>query len=171
MKYASDTSSIFARYDINIEVARQQTRRVSEDVLPQKVADCLIAGNEEELERTVKRALEERQPMDVILHGLIPGMKEVSRLWETGTYFLPQAILSSDAMMAGISLCEGKMGRALEKKAKVITHTAEGDIHDIGQVIVNALLNAAGFEVINQLSWMSEEQCWRSFLCSRCKLA
>ena len=30
-----------------------------------------------------------------------------------------------------------------------MTHTAEGDIHDIGQVIVNALLNANGFEVIN----------------------
>jgi len=22
-----------------------------------------------------------------------------------------------------------------------------------------------------QISWMSEQQCWRSFLCSRCKLA
>ena len=31
----------------------------------------------------------------------------------------------------------------------MVTHTAEGDIHDIGQVIVNALLNANGFEVIN----------------------
>lgn len=36
-----------------------------------------------------------------------------------------------------------------EKKAKVVTHTAEGDIHDIGQLIVNVLLNANGFEVIN----------------------
>ena len=31
----------------------------------------------------------------------------------------------------------------------MVTHTAEGDIHDIGQVIVNALLNAGGFDVIN----------------------
>ena len=31
----------------------------------------------------------------------------------------------------------------------MVTHTAEGDIHDIGQIIVNALLSAAGFEVIN----------------------
>jgi methanol corrinoid protein len=70
-------------------------------------------------------------------------------LWEAGAYFLPQVILSSDAMMAGIRLCEEKMGKSIEKKAKVITHTAEGDIHDIGQVIVNALLSASGFEVIN----------------------
>jgi methanol corrinoid protein len=37
----------------------------------------------------------------------------------------------------------------MDKKATVVTHTAEGDIHDIGQVIVNALLNANGFEVVN----------------------
>jgi methanol corrinoid protein len=41
------------------------------------------------------------------------------------------------------------MGKSMVKKGKVVTHTAEGDIHDIGQVIVNALLNANGFEVIN----------------------
>jgi methanol corrinoid protein len=52
-------------------------------------------------------------------------------------------------MIAGIALCETKMGKTMEKKARVVTHTAEGDIHDIGQVIVNALLNASGFEVIN----------------------
>ena len=64
-------------------------------------------------------------------------------------YFLPQVILSSDAMNVGIAECEKAMGKAMARKAKVVTHTAEGDIHDIGQVIVNALLNANGFEVIN----------------------
>ena len=41
------------------------------------------------------------------------------------------------------------MGKAMERKGTVVTHTAEGDIHDIGQVIVNALLNANGFNVVN----------------------
>jgi methanol corrinoid protein len=70
-------------------------------------------------------------------------------LWDEGVYFLPQVVLSSDAMLTGIAQCEAKMGNPMAKKGKVITHTAEGDIHDIGQVIVNALLSAAGFEVIN----------------------
>jgi methanol corrinoid protein len=51
-------------------------------------------------------------------------------------------------MIAGIELCEKKMGRAMERKAKVVTHTAEGDIHDIGMQIVNALLRANGYDVI-----------------------
>jgi len=113
------------------------------------VADCLVEGDEEETQEVVAEALKSRDPREVINRSLIPGMKEVSRLWDQGEYFLPQVILSSDAMVAGIALCEEKMGRTMERKAKVVTHTAEGDIHDIGQVIVNALLRVAGFDVIN----------------------
>ncbi|QLA19996.1 cobalamin B12-binding domain-containing protein [Desulfolutivibrio sulfoxidireducens] len=144
-----DVSTIFTRYDLDLEVARQKARTVSQDVLLQRVAECVVTGDEEGVEAAVLEALKSKQPLEVIDSGMIPGMREVSRLWELGTYFLPQVILSSDAMIAGIALCERELGRAVLKKAKVVTHTAEGDIHDIGQVIVNALLNAAGFEVVN----------------------
>lgn len=149
MRYLTDTSNIFARYDLYIEVARQEARKVSRDAQLQQVADCVVEGDDEGVAEVVQTALETKNPLDVIAEGLIAGMKEVSRLWEEGAYFLPQVILSSDAMSAGIALCEKKMGKPMEKKAKVVTHTAEGDIHDIGQVIVNALLNASGFDVIN----------------------
>lgn len=149
MKYLTDTSNIFTRYDLNIEVAKQEARKVSGDELLQKVADCVVEGEEEETAEAVQKALETKGPLDVINEGLIAGMNEVSRLWDEGVYFLPQVILSSDAMNRGIALCEEKMGKSMDKKGKVVTHTAEGDIHDIGQVIVNALLNANGFEVIN----------------------
>ncbi|HNT77077.1 MAG TPA: B12-binding domain-containing protein [Anaerolineae bacterium] len=142
-------ASIFTRYDISAEVARQEARRVSADELLQQVADCVIKGDDEAIESIVKKVLATRSPLAVINEGLIPGMAEVSRLWDAGTYFLPQVILSSDAMNVGISVCEAQMGQAVQKKGKVVTHTAEGDIHDLGQVIVNILLNANGFEVIN----------------------
>ncbi|MGC8605864.1 MAG: cobalamin B12-binding domain-containing protein, partial [Desulfomonilaceae bacterium] len=145
----TDYSNIFTRYDLNIEVDRQGARTVSKDELLQKVAECVVKGDDEEAAKLTKEALQKKSPMDVINQGLIPGMNEVSRLWEDGEYFLPQVILAADAMSAGIALCEEAMGKSMDKKGKVVTHTAEGDIHDIGQVIVNALLNANGFEVIN----------------------
>lgn len=149
MRYTSDTSTIFTRYDIVLEGARRGARPVSADPLLQGVADCLVNGDDEQIEAIVREALKTREPMDVINGGLIAGMNEVGRLWNGGTYFLPQVILSSDAMIAGIALCEEKMGRPMKKKATVVTHTVEGDIHDLGQAIVNALLSASGFEVIN----------------------
>jgi len=159
MKVALNTNPIFKRYDLAIEAAqRQVVRRVSQDVLLQRVADCLVDGDEDETQRAVAEVLNQRDPLDIINKSLIPGMQEVSRLWDLGEYFLPQVILSADAMIAGVTLCEEKMGRAMELKAKVITHTAEGDIHDIGQVIVNALLRVGGFEVINLGSDVSVDE-------------
>jgi methanol corrinoid protein len=142
-------STIFTRYDLTVEDREQQSaRRISADPILQRVADRLVDGDEDETYNAVTQALQERDPQEIIYDSLIPGMQEVSRLWDQGRYFLPQVILSSDAMIAGISLCEEKMGRAMVRKAKVVTHTAEGDIHDIGMQIVNALLRAAGFDVI-----------------------
>jgi len=149
MEYPKNINNVFTRYDIRIEVARQRARKVSQDQLLQRAADCLVSGHEEEIETVIREVLKTKDPMEVINKGLIPGMQEVGRLWNEGVYFLPQVILSSDAMIAGIALCEETMGRPVEKKAKVVTHTVEGDIHDIGQVIVNALLRASGFEVID----------------------
>jgi methanol corrinoid protein len=142
-------SPIFRRYDlIAEETHRQGVRPVSEDQLLQRIAESLVAGNEGETRRAVAEGLKSRDPLEVINGSLIPGMQEVSRLWDLGRYFLPQVILSSDAMIAGIALCEEKMGKTMTRKATVVTHTAEGDIHDIGMQIVNALLRVAGFDVI-----------------------
>lgn len=149
MKYAENTLHVFTRYDINMEVARQEARRISIDILLQEVAECVVNGDDEKIMDRIDNALKTKSPLEVINGGLISGMNEVSRLWDEGVYFLPQVVLSSDAMLAGIAVCEDKMGKAMERKGRVVTHTAEGDIHDIGQVIVNALLIASGFEVIN----------------------
>jgi methanol corrinoid protein len=149
MKFLSDFSNIFKRYDLDTEVKKQEARKVSDDPVMQEIGHLVIEGEAEDIVGPVKKALETKAPIDVINDGLIKGMNEVSRLWDEGIYFLPQVILAADAMNVGIALAEAKMGHAMARKGKVVTHTAEGDIHDIGQIIANALLNAGGFEVIN----------------------
>lgn len=148
MRVLKDFSKIFKRYDLDLEVSGE-AKTVSSDPVLQEIAKFVVEGDEEGIVSVVQKALETKSPLDVINDALIAGMNEVSRLWDDGVYFLPQVILSSDAMNVGIEQCEGKMGKSMDRKGKVVTHTAEGDIHDIGQVIVNALLNANGFEVID----------------------
>lgn len=148
MKTLSNYSNIFKRYDLDTEV-KGAAKAVSTDPALQKIAQFVVDGDAEGILAPVQDVLKSKSPLDVINGALIAGMNEVSRLWDEGVYFLPQVILSSDAMNVGIAECEKKMGQSMARKAKVVTHTAEGDIHDIGQVIVNALLNANGFEVIN----------------------
>lgn len=149
MRYLSDISDIYTKYDVQLELEERHTIIISRNVLLQQVADQVIGGDDELVIDTVKEALLSKSPLEVIEQGLVPGMDEVGRLWEKGSHFLPQVILSSDAMLAGIAICEKVMGRPMKKKGKVVSHTAEGDIHDIGQSIANALLRAKGYEVID----------------------
>jgi methanol corrinoid protein len=148
MKTVKNLANIFKRYDLDLEVTGK-AKSVSKDPVLQEIAQFVVEGDEEGIGPAVQKVLGKKSPLDVINDALIAGMNEVSRLWEEGIYFLPQVILASDAMNVGIALCEKAMGKSMNRKGKVVTHTAEGDIHDIGQVIVNALLNANGFEVIN----------------------
>lgn len=148
MRTLDSYSNIFKRYDLEGEKAGA-AKAVSKDPVLQKIAQFVVDGDDEGILSVVQAALKDKSAMDIINDALIAGMNEVSRLWDEGVYFLPQVILSSDAMNVGIAECEKSMGKSMDRKGKVVTHTAEGDIHDIGQVIVNALLNANGFEVVN----------------------
>ncbi len=142
------TAEVFVRYDLKKELAEKKVA-AGKDELLQKVMDAVVNGDEDNIVAYVNEALTVHDPLVVIREGLVKAMDEVSRLWDEGIYYLPQTIISSDTMLAGLEECEKKMGHAVEKKGVVVTHTAEGDIHDLGQQIVNALLRANGFEVID----------------------
>ena len=148
MKVLGDFSNIFKRYDLDLEVTGE-ARTVSECAMMQEIAQFVIDGYNERILPAVKKALESKSPLDIINDALFAGMNEVIRLWDEGVYFLPQVILSSDAMIVGIAECEAKMGKVMGRKSTVVTNKAEGDIHYIRKVFVHDLLGTTGFNVVN----------------------
>ncbi len=145
-----DYSRIFVRYDLVTESPYYSIKRIAAaNKQMQKVMECVILGDIDTIEEAVTTALEENDVVEIIYNGLIEGMKEVSRLWDEGIYYLPQTLLASDTMLAGLELCENRLGCPVRKRGLAVTHTAEGDIHDLGQKIVNTFLRASGFEVID----------------------
>lgn len=145
-----DYSGIFVRYDLVTESPYYSIKRTpGENTEIQKVIDCVILGDLDNIAAVVEAALGEHDPADVIHSGLIIGMKEVSRLWDEGIYYLPQTLLATDTLLKGLEICETRLGCPIPKHGVAITHTAEGDIHDLGQKIVNAFLRANGFEVVD----------------------
>ncbi|MCG8399978.1 MAG: cobalamin-dependent protein [Firmicutes bacterium] len=145
-----DYAKIFVRYDLVTESPYYSIKRVAgEDKAIQKVVESVILGDTENIDAVVNAALRKHDPVEMIYNGLLKGMKEVSRLWDEGVYYLPQTLLASDTMLAGLQICENKLGCPVRKRGVAVTHTAEGDIHDLGQKIVNVLLRASGFEVID----------------------
>lgn len=152
VKPNQEFSNIFVRYDLNA-LHKDSRSKESKTKLPrsslQAVMYTVIAGENETISEVVKEALKQHTPLEVIREGLIRGMEEVGHLWGERIYYLPQTLAASDTMQIGIEICEAMMGHSYKKKAVVVTHTADGDLHDLGQKIVNALLRANGFEVID----------------------
>ncbi|HIQ03707.1 MAG TPA: cobalamin-binding protein [Desulfurococcales archaeon] len=101
----------------------------------------------------VKIALNRYDPLTIIEKALKPAMDEIGRLYEAGEYFLPELILASDMFkkimdtLLKPAIYSGK--ESPRKLGRVVIGTVEGDIHDIGKNIVAALLEVAGFEVID----------------------
>lgn len=92
------------------------------------------------------------EPLVAVNEGLSKGMKTISDLFDEGEVFVPQLLLAAEAFETAMGVIFGDMSdeeRSKASQGKVLIHTVQGDIHDIGKNIVKTMLAAAGFEVID----------------------
>jgi 5-methyltetrahydrofolate--homocysteine methyltransferase len=117
----------------------------------ERLANAVIIGDREGIVTLVEAALAEGLPPLVISNeGLLPGLEEVGRRFESQRYFLPQVIQSADTMQAAFGRLKAELkGEGMASQGRILMATVEGDIHDIGKNIVCTLLENHGFEVID----------------------
>lgn len=83
-----------------------------------------------------------------IEQGLCKGMERVGVLFDEEEYYIPELLLCSDAMYAGIEVLEPHINREdAAAPLKAVVGVVEGDTHDIGKNIFKIMLQANGFEV------------------------
>ena len=116
-----------------------------------KINEAIEDGDIDEVVDLVEEALEdEEDPSDIMNKGLIEGMNIVGELFKDGELFVPEVLMSANAMDAGMELIKPHLSQTDVKKAgKVIFCTVAGDLHDIGKNLVASMLEGCGFEVIN----------------------
>jgi corrinoid protein of di/trimethylamine methyltransferase len=113
--------------------------------------DAVLEGDADQARAAARHSLEAGlPPLTAINEGLTPGIREVGDRFGRMEMFLPEMVLSADAMEAAVSVLEPYFtGEDAKKKGKVLIGTVSGDIHDIGKNIVIALLKVNGYEVID----------------------
>ncbi len=115
-----------------------------------KLAEAVIIGDSEMAEEGAKEVLAEGiPPYDGITNGLAEGMKVVGDKYEQKEYFLPEMLLSADAMYAGLNILTPHIKSKNRQRGKIVLGVVEGDIHDIGKNIVKTMLTASGYEVVD----------------------
>ncbi len=116
-----------------------------------EITRSLVAMDIERTEELTRAAINAGIPASEILEkGLITGMQTVGEQFEAGEIFLPELLMSGEAMKAALNhlkplLTAQPGGRRFAGKAAI--GTVQGDIHDIGKNIIIMMLEGNGWEV------------------------
>lgn len=115
----------------------------------QRLSDCVFEMEDEEVVGVVKEYIEAGfDAQEGMLLGLADGMKRASAMYEEGEYFVPELIICSDAMYAGIEELQKYLPNTEGTSAgKIVIGVVEGDTHDIGKNLVRIMLETGGFDV------------------------
>lgn len=120
--------------------------------LMKSIAQCVVDGEADMMEELIHKGLvdEGKSAQELINDGLIAGMDIVSELFKDGDLFVPEVLMSAQAMGVGMDILKPllKDGDS-SSSGKVIMLTVEGDLHDIGKNLCSVMLESAGFEVID----------------------
>jgi methylmalonyl-CoA mutase cobalamin-binding domain/chain len=124
---------------------------LSDEDLVAQMHDDLYDGLKEEIEQGVNILLgREWTPYDVLTKALVEGMRIVGEDFRDGILFVPEVLLSANAMKAGMFILRPLLAETgAPKIGKMVIGTVKGDIHDIGKNLVAMMMEGAGFEVIN----------------------
>lgn len=117
----------------------------------EELYQAIVAGDNKGAVATTQRGLDDgREPQVLIDEGMIPAMSEVGRRFEEEEYFVPELLLSARAMKAALEILRPMLADCgAEPVGRVVVGTVQGDLHDIGKNLVAAMLEGAGFEIVD----------------------
>ena len=113
--------------------------------------DAILNGDAKLARATTETALAAGvEPSKLIQDYMVPAMDEVGRRFECSEYFVPELLLAARAMKAALELIRPLLvAGGVQPAGRVVIGTVKGDLHDIGKNLVSAMLEGAGFEVID----------------------
>lgn len=110
---------------------------------------AILYGDKDNIKDIVAKGLDKLEAFKVN-DILIDALTEVGEKFDKKEYFLPQVLLSADAMKQAFDVLKSKIEKGVEStRGTVILATVENDIHDIGKNIVKAVFESHNLKVID----------------------
>jgi len=122
-----------------------------DDELVEQMHDDLYNGLKEEVAEGTQILLDRGWgPNKMLNEALVAGMTIVGIDFRDGILFVPEVLMSANAMKAGMAILKPLLSQSDEPTAgKMVIGTVKGDIHDIGKNLVCMMMEGAGFEVVD----------------------
>ena len=119
-----------------------------EDLVLQMHDDLYDGLKEEIMEGTNILLARGWSPEKLLGEALVDGMTIVGIDFRDGILFVPEVLLSANAMKGGMSILKPLLAETGAKPVgTVVIGTVKGDIHDIGKNLVGMMMEGAGFDV------------------------
>ena len=117
----------------------------------ERLSTAVLEGDAEKTKQLTKKGIEQGlDPKEILDNGLVIGMDEVGVRFKRGDMFVPEVLMSADAMSAGLEVIKPLLAASGTKLAgKILMGTVKADLHDIGKNLVSMMCEGAGFEIIN----------------------
>ncbi len=117
----------------------------------QTIANAVYDGESETVAEYTRKTIEEGfSAVEILEKGLMVGMDRVGVDFKNGDLFIPEVLVASRAMQAGMEILKPLlMTQEVKTPGKIVLGTVQGDLHDIGKSLVSIMLQGAGFEVID----------------------
>jgi 5-methyltetrahydrofolate--homocysteine methyltransferase len=115
----------------------------------ERIATAIMEGDAENSAKLAERGLKQGlAAKDILDNGMVVGMGEVGVRFKAGDMFVPEVLMSADAMQSGLEVLRPELVAAGVKLiGKILMGTVKGDLHDIGKNLVGMMCEGAGFEV------------------------
>ncbi len=116
-----------------------------------EIRNAVLQGDLDAAREGTERALAAGvAPAEILNKALILAMDEVGQEYESGIRFIPEMLVSAEAMKSAMTILRPALTSAgVEPRGRIVLGTVEGDLHDIGKDLVGMMLEGAGFEVID----------------------
>ena len=124
---------------------------LSDEDLVLQMHDDLYDGLKEEIEEGTNILLGRDWAPDAVLSdALVEGMRIVGIDFRDGILFVPEVLLSANAMKGGMAILRPLLAETgAPPLGKAVIGTVKGDIHDIGKNLVGMMWEGAGLEVVD----------------------
>lgn len=120
--------------------------------LLENLENAIVKGDSGKAVEIVDKSIEMGiSAKDILNRAILKGAEDAGKLYEEDEYFLPDLLMTGDAINAATERLKKSLNEetVIEPKGTILIGTVEGDIHDIGKSLVVSLLQGQGFDIVD----------------------
>ena len=112
-----------------------------------QLKEAIISGNRDQAKALTKQALDSGvEARTIVVDGIAAAMAVVGEKFRNNEFFVPELLIAQRAMKECLKMMSGA---DVDYVGTVVIGTVKGDLHDIGKNLVAAMLEGAGFKVVD----------------------